>query len=350
MKNEPALVILIPGFPKDESDSTCLPAQQSFIKDLNRQFPLLRVLILCFQYPFSRSAYCWNNNTVYAFAGKNKGGLPRLLLWQRVRKKLNQLKKENNIVGVLSFWGGECTLVGTRWAKKNGIRHYGWLMGQDAKKENHYIKRSGSTGAALISLSDFIAEELDRNHAIKTGHVIPIGVEPARFHGADQERNIDILAAGSLIPLKRYHLCIEVIKEVKKSFPAVRMILLGKGPESGKLNSLIRAYDLQENILLAGEKKHPEVLALMMRSKIFLHPSSYEGFGIACLEALAAGAHVISFHQPMKERIEKWHIVQNPEKMVEKTLSLLNTNPDHTPGYPYTIGETSRKIMKLFEL
>jgi hypothetical protein len=71
---------------------------------------------------------------------------------------------------------------------------------------------------------------------------------------------------------------------------------------------------------------------------------------MVCLEALAAGAEVISFCRPMKEDIKKWHTVYSTIAMTEKAISLLSSTPDYTPVLPYPIGETTRKIMKLFDL
>ncbi len=74
------LIILTPGFPQDESDSACLPAQQNFIKAINKNYPEIKIIILSFQYPFTKSVYKWNGNAVYAFGGKNRNGLYRRLL------------------------------------------------------------------------------------------------------------------------------------------------------------------------------------------------------------------------------------------------------------------------------
>src|ERR1700741_236687 len=113
MKNEtPTLVILTPGFPKNEEDTTCLPAQQSFVTALNRQYPQLKVIILTLQYPFTKTSYTWRNNTVIGFAGMDKGKLTRLLTWFHAWKTLKRLKKENNLIGLLSFWCTECALLG----------------------------------------------------------------------------------------------------------------------------------------------------------------------------------------------------------------------------------------------
>ncbi len=87
----------------------------------------------------------------------------------------------------------------------------------------------------------------------------------------------------------------------------------------------------------------------MQQAKIFLHPSSYEGFSMVCLEALYAGCHVISFCKPMAKDFCHWHVVKNKEEMVVKAAELLmNSNNGHEKIMPYSIHETSAAIMKLF--
>ena len=80
------LVILSPGFPENEADTTCLPAQQVFIRALNKEYPGLKIIILAFNYPFTRTAYTWFGNTVIPFAGRNRGKMTRLLVWARAWK------------------------------------------------------------------------------------------------------------------------------------------------------------------------------------------------------------------------------------------------------------------------
>ena len=121
--------------------------------------------------------------------------------------------------------------------------------------------------------------------------MIPLGADPVQFSTQHFERDIDILGAGSLIPLKQYDIYIDVVFELKKKLPCIKTMICGNGPEHDKLRSMIEERDMQSNITLAGEISHDQVLKLMQRSKIFLHPSNYEGYGTVCLEALCAGAH-----------------------------------------------------------
>jgi glycosyltransferase involved in cell wall biosynthesis len=342
------LLILTPGFPKDEADTTCLPPQQVFVKAVREMYPGLDILVLSFQYPFEKKIYYWHGIPVMSFGGKNKGGFSRILLWQRIRRELKDIHSQKRIIGVISFMCGECALVGKKFAVKNYLKHYSWILGQDAKKINIYVKYIKPQASELIALSDFIAEEFERNHKIRPAHIIPPGVEARLFHDKKVIKDIDILAAGSLIPLKQYHIFLEVVAAIKKTKPGIKVQLAGDGPERQKLQDLIVSLGLEDTVILTGELPHHEVLELMQRARIFLHPSSYEGFGVVCIEALYAGARVISFCKPMDKEITNWHIVRDKEEMIKATLALLDL-PDSDEEILFAVQSTAERFMKLFE-
>jgi len=196
----------------------------------------------------------------------------------------------------------------------------------------------------------FLANQFYQNYHIKPVIVIPNGIDVGLFGKEDVERHIDVFAAGSLIPLKQYSVFVEVIKLITDKLPQARAMLCGKGPEEEMLRSQINISGIENNLQLGGEKKHLEVLHLMQQSKIFLHTSNYEGFSTVCLEALYAGAHVISFIRPMEKDIDRWHIVQTKEEMAAKALELLlNPGTEYVPSLPYSMDDIARSVMKLFE-
>ena len=88
----------------------------------------------------------------------------------------------------------------------------------------------------------------------------------------------------------------------------------------------------------------------MQQAKILLHPSSYEGFGLVHLEALYAGAHVISFTKAMNQPIKNWHVVKNQDEMIHKTIELFESNISYERVLIYSIEDTAKKIMDLFFL
>ena len=163
-KDEKTLVLLTPGFAKDEADSVCLPMQQQLARALKEISPQLNIIVLSFQYPYHTKKYTWFYTKVIPFNGRNKGGLPRLLLRKKINATLRKIHNETPITGLLSFWYGECALVGHRFADTHGLKHFCWILGQDAKKENKYPRRSSLRPEELIALSDFLQTEFERNH------------------------------------------------------------------------------------------------------------------------------------------------------------------------------------------
>ncbi|HMF72822.1 MAG TPA: glycosyltransferase, partial [Flavitalea sp.] len=129
----------------------------------------------------------------------------------------------------------------------------------------------------------------------------------------------------------------------------VKAVIVGSGPEKARLQNKIELSGLQSNIKMTGQLPYAYVLDHMERAKVFLHPSSYEGFSGVCLEAVSLGAHVISFCKPMNTEIRNWIVVNNPEQMLNKSLAiLLNPHMEFTPQVEYHIDETAKKIVSLF--
>ncbi|MFL5773178.1 MAG: glycosyltransferase, partial [Flavisolibacter sp.] len=115
------------------------------------------------------------------------------------------------------------------------------------------------------------------------------------------------------------------------------------------LEDLILQRGLSPNIQLAGELSYPEVLNAMKRSRVFLHTSSFEGFGCVCIEALKAGAHVISFSKPMYKEIRHWYIAQSPDEMKLKAIKILQDMATaYEPVSGFNMEDTVRQMMRLF--
>ncbi len=345
---QPAILILTPGFPANETDGNCLPAIQHFVRSLKAAHKDVEILVLSFQYPFKAGAYEWEGCWVVGFGGRNRRRVWRLLLWAKIWRRMAKLNKQYNIRSILSFWLGEAALLGKRFGERHNIPHYCWLQGQDARKDNRYVTRVKPDGQTLIAISDFIARTLSEQHGIQAGKVIPIGVKPLPPVRADKVRDIDIIAAGSLIPLKQYDLLLDIVILLKQSLPGVKVTLCGDGPEAASLHQKIAQKNLGDNVMMTGELPHSVLLRMMQRSKLFLHTSSYEGMSTVCLEALAAGAVVLSFCQPMAASISNWHVVATKEQMAERAAAFLsNDNLQNQPVIPFDINETVAIMSKL---
>ena len=349
-KPQDTFIILTPAFAEYEGDSW-LPAPEQMVLALNRIFPSLKIVILTFHFPVQTSAnYEWYGNEVITFSGGMKGSkLGSLLRWKCVWSQLNALRKSTHVVGIFSLFCSECAFVGHYFAKRYRMPHHIWVLGQDARKDNKQVRRIRPSADELVCISDFLVREFARNHHIRPAHMIPFGINAELYAQALETRRVDVLGAGSLIPLKQYNVFIDVVKKIAAVIPAINGLICGDGPEEKRLQAMIEASGLQQRLRLAGKQTHTELLQTMQRSRIFLHTSSYEGLGAVCLEALYAGAHVVSFCQPLDAAIPHWHIVQTADEMAAKAIALLQDDGlDHKPVLPYAINEIAMAIMRLY--
>ncbi|MDB5158086.1 MAG: hypothetical protein JWR50_2793 [Mucilaginibacter sp.] len=343
------LVILTPGFPENEADTTCIPERQIFVRVLKETYPELNIVVVSFQYPNQPREYRWNGIKIIALGGKNKSGLYRRMTWIGAWQKLKRLHSDYQVIGLLSFWFDECAFIADKFSKRFNIKHYSWLLGQDARPDNKYVYQIVPDGDNLIALSEYLVNEFEKNYGITPKHVIPGAIDTTLFKPLPARRDIDILGVGSLIPLKQYHLFIETVKFLKAFYPNITAVICGKGIEMQKLKDLTALYLLENNITFKGELSHPEILEHMQRSKILLHPSSYEGFSTVLIEALYAGAHVVSFFRPMKEAFLHHQIVKDADEMNAKTLALLNDeNRGHEPVLVNSMTQMADSIVNLF--
>lgn len=350
MVPETTLVILSPAFPKDESEENWVPAQQMLVKELKKQFPQTKIMVLSFLYPYESMIYRWNGVDVVAFGGMKMKKFKKFLLWKKIWDHLKGIRSSNHIIGLFSFWCAECALIGHYFGKFYRIQHYSWICGQDARKMNRLVRFIRPKANELVAISHFVREEFHRSHGIRPAHFIPIAIDPKMFpEKFPVNRSIDILAAGNLVPLKQYDIFIGIVNRLKKKMPALNVVLCGHGAEEEKLRALAKKHELEDTIEFKGMILHSELLALMQHARVFVHPSSYEGFGAVCMEALYAGAHVVSFCQPINDPVENWHIVKTADEMISKTCELLS-DPylEFKPVPLFTIDKTASQVMQLF--
>lgn len=351
MDKSKILVILSPAFPEDELDFNWVPSQQLLIKTLKEKFPSLPIVVLTFLHPDYIATYVWNNVKVISFNGIHERKWRRIFLWQKIWKTLKKINREGKIGGIFSFWCGECALIGKYFGKLYKIKHYCWICGQDARATNRLIRLIRPGPDELVAMSYFLLLEFHRNHGIRPQHIIPNAIDPRLFSPAiSVEKDIDILGVGSLNPLKRYGLFVSVISSLQDNIPSLHALHCGDGPEKSGLELLVEKLDMENTLHFLGEQPHYQILQLMQRTKVFLHTSEYEGYSTVCLEALYAGAHVISFCDPMEEKIPHWHIVHDKNEMIRCALDILSQPYiDFTPVLVHSMDDTAKEVMYLFE-
>lgn len=350
MKKPETLVVVSPAFPEHESATWWVPSQQLMVKALQENFPGIKITVLSLLYPYHQSSYSWHGITIKAFDGTHHRKAKRLLLWKNVWASLQSIRRQYDIIGLFSFWNGECAFISQYFGRLYSIKHISWICGQDAKKENKWVRFIRPRSHQLAAMGTSLRDLYRHSHGIQPQYLIPNAIDQRLFPPTlPATRDIDIMAAGSFEPLKQYDLYAEIIDQLRPSFPALKAIHCGQGREMEKVTGIIHRLGLQDHLTLLGGKPHTEVLALMQHSKVFLHTSRYEGCSTVCLEALYAGAHVISFCYPFDHPVAHWHVVKNAAAMQAKAIEILgNPSTTYERVLYHSMDDSAKAIMELF--
>lgn len=322
------LLFIPPMFPIDESEDIVVP----FITHFSQKFAEttdVKVDVMPLMFPQSKK-YSFGKLTIHPIGSGYKKSFRIVPYFIIAIIKGIQLHKKNKYDGILCFWYRECALIGKVLSRLFKIKLQVWMLGQDVKKENKYIKLLKLPENELIMLSEHQKINFKENFNLDVKTIANVSIDRNRFPKLNQkERPITILGVGNLSFLKNYSLFIDIIDDLKIDFEKINAIICGD--DSGEminLESKIATLNLSKNIKLTGSVSHKEALEYMNNSIVFLHTSAFEGGGAVLQEALYSGCHVVSTI-PMEdtEELETFFYSEEKAILVEKIKSIIN-NPN----------------------
>jgi len=339
------ILFLTPGFPKDQTDFNCIPPLQEFLLQFKITFPTVEISVITFQYPYHKNNYKWNAISVYPLGGENSK-LNKIFVWLKCLKTAMSINKISSINIIHSLWLGECAMLGAILSKRFNCLHICTLMGQDVKKSNRYLRILKYTKYTIVALSNNQAEQFFNITSRNVDDIIHWGIEDQHF--TLSERDIDLLAVGSLIPLKNYSLFVKIIANLVKNGVDIRAVLVGDGPQRAELEELAHEFGVITNIEFRGLLNREDIFKLMQRSKIFVHPSLFEGSGYVFAEALGNGMNIVSFNVGYAQNNPKWFIVKDEEEFIKTLKKLLNNKLDFSPANIFPLKETIKRYASVY--
>jgi N-acetyl-alpha-D-glucosaminyl L-malate synthase BshA len=154
---------------------------------------------------------------------------------------------------------------------------------------------------AITAVSENLRDETYQIFNIeKEIQVIYNFVDTRRFHKKPIDAFRKVIApngerilmhASNFRKVKRVQDIVRIFEIVRQKMPA-KLLFVGDGPERSGAESLCRELDICDDVRFVGKQEQmEEILAV---ADLFLLTSEYESFGLAALEAMAAGVPVIS--------------------------------------------------------
>lgn len=174
------------------------------------------------------------------------------------------------------------------------------LVGKD-KTYEPVVTFSINESDGITAVSNNLREETYKYFPIeKDIKVIYNFVDVKRFNKKPVDAFKKVLApngekilvhASNFREVKRVTDVIKIFEKIHPSIPS-KLLMVGDGPERPCCEELARKFGLQDQIRFLGKQEQMEEIYAV--SDLFVLPSSYESFGLAALEAMAASVPVLS--------------------------------------------------------
>lgn len=129
-----------------------------------------------------------------------------------------------------------------------------------------------------------------RPHVVYPGVHIPEG-NGVKIFSTDSERTT-IGTARRLTPIKGILYLLRAVAALHEEFPEVSLEIAGEGPQQPELEREAQRLGLAGHVQFLGWRS--DLPALLPQWDIFVMPSLEEGFGVAALEAMAAGLPIVA--------------------------------------------------------
>jgi len=189
----------------------------------------------------------------------------------------------------------------------------------------------------IITGSDKSKEDICSYLKVKGNKIVRIydGVSKD-YKIIDHDKEIDVLNKfgirgsyiyyiGRLDPRKNLKNVIKAFMRVAARDNSIILVIAGnKNEYFGKLDNLVKEYNLEEKVKFIGYISNKDNIRLLNFAEFFIFPSLYEGFGLPVLEAMACGCPVItSKWSSLGEIAEGCALLVNPKNVDEIKNAML---------------------------
>ena len=204
----------------------------------------------------------------------------------------------------------------------------------------HFLSRVMGWGKLVIVPSEVIAKHMVDHLGVSPHDIrlIPRSVDLEKFHLPHQGKKVQgecvVSIVGRLTPLKGHPYFFKAMTKVVRSFPYVRILVIGDCPDrkesyKRELEVMVRHLGLSRFVEFLGNRRDiPELLA--KTDVLVLSTITQEAFGRVILEAQAAGAAVVATRVGGVVEIidhEKTGLLvppKDPEAMADAVIRILN--------------------------
>jgi glycosyltransferase involved in cell wall biosynthesis len=209
--------------------------------------------------------------------------------------------------------------------------HFRWF---DRPAWNLFLWAAVHRSRLLLADSEATRDDLIRYYHVEPHRirVALLGVEDEFFSIADLRGAVKpyILCASTLHPHKNIERLVRVFARFREVRPEFRLVLAGmKGFRASEVEALISRLNLENTVRITGWIARTELYELFRYAAAFVYPSTFEGFGLPVIEAMAAGVPLAcSDIEPLRSLTGDAAVRFHPDSDEEMLAALLRVTED----------------------
>jgi alpha-1,3-rhamnosyl/mannosyltransferase len=104
-----------------------------------------------------------------------------------------------------------------------------------------------------------------------------------------------ILTIGTIEPRKNHRRLLAAFERLAATDPGLKLVIAGSpGWGARDFHRALSQSDVRDRVVVAGHRSDEEIIILLRHCAVMAYPSTYEGFGLPVVEAMALGVPVVT--------------------------------------------------------
>jgi colanic acid/amylovoran biosynthesis glycosyltransferase len=208
-----------------------------------------------------------------------------------------------------------------------------------------YVTEKVDAALFICCIGSFARSQLMKVSPSNQWHkfkVVPLGVDQEKFTPSRRlsvapalpfKAPFEILCVGRLVPAKGQHILVSAVKRLVEENRAVRLRLLGDGPERRSLEERIVTERLTAHVILEGAVNPDRIRDFLRNADVFALSSFAEGIPVALMEAMATEIPCVStmiagIPELIRDEIDGLLVPPSDEEALAEALRRLMDEPE----------------------
>ena len=241
-------------------------------------------------------------------------------------------------------------------------RHPEYFRWFDLPAWNLFLWAAVRRSRLLIADSEATRSDLMHYYEVPAERirVALLGVEDEFFFVADWRGPVRpyLLCVSTLHPHKNIERLLRVFARFRESHPQFELVLAGmRGFRTAAIEQLVAELGLEAAVRITGWIPRQDLYNLYRHAAAFVYPSTFEGFGLPVLEAMAAGVPLACSNiEPIRSIVQDTAVLFDPHddqsmlQALERVVGIVDAEPGRRRAREFTWARCAAETLAAIEL